>query len=463
VSAPDNREPVSSYAWFALAVLFLAYVTAIVDRQALSLLVQPIKRDLGLDDIEVSLLQGFAFAVFLSLGVFPMGRLIDTRRRTGVLGAGLAAWSLMTAGCGLARSFPALFGFRVGVGVGEAVMTPSAYSLIGDYFPPRRLGLAMGLFSMGGYLGSGLALVFGAVVLANTPTGVVRLPLWGPVHGWQTVFLALGPPGLIVALLVAALREPPRRRANPSPPSWGDVRGYFAKARRPILLVNLAVGFEVMALQGTFAWLPALMARRFVIAPHVSGLALGPIVALAGAAGTLSAGIAGDLLRRRWPDGRLRLMGAAALLAAPLAILAATADSPAHLFLALGPALFCMTLATGSGPPALQEITPNRFIGLQHAFAVFSANMMGLGLGPTVVAVVTVRILHDEARLALSMATVTPVLLVAGAITTLVALNSYRRLAIDAWRTGGAERHAGGAQDLAADLAPRAAAGADGA
>ena len=215
-------ERASAYPWYALAVLILAYVLAFLDRQVLNLLVEPMKRDLGLSDTQVSLLQGLSFALFLSIGGLPVGRLIDSRRRLTVLSAGIAVWSAMTVGCGLARGYLQLLLCRIGVGAGEAAMTPSAYSLIGDYFPPRRLGLAMGLYSMGAYVGAGLAMVIGAAAVAGAARGVVDLPLLGAIPAWQVVFLAVGLPGFVVAAWVAFLREPRRRapgRAS-ARPAW---------------------------------------------------------------------------------------------------------------------------------------------------------------------------------------------------------------------------------------------------
>lgn len=401
------------YAPYALAVLMVAYVLAFVDRQVLNLLVEPIKHDLKLSDTGISLLQGLSFALFLSIGGLPIGRLVDTRRRVTVLSMGIAFWSIATGCFGLTRIYAVMLLSRIGVGVGEATMTPSAYSLLGDYFPPRRLGLAVGIYSMGAFIGSGLAMILGGAMLGMLPKGDVSLPLVGAVRNWQAIFLLLVPIGLGVALWVASLREP-RRGAGGSDetPGWGEVRRYFAAHWRPILGVDAAVGFTNMAAYGLLSWTPAMMARTFQMGPAAAGWRLGWIVILACSAGTFAAGLAGDALRSRGREtGRLMVMAGALAAAIPLAIAAPLMPAPG-LFLALTAALlFCLSAALGSGPATVQEITPGRMRGVQHAIAVLTANLLGLGLGPTIVALITDRVFARPAAIAWSLAIALPLML----------------------------------------------------
>lgn len=422
-------ERASAYPWYALAVLILAYVLAFLDRQVLNLLVEPMKRDLGLSDTQVSLLQGLSFALFLSIGGLPVGRLIDSRRRLTVLSAGIAVWSAMTVGCGLARGYLQLLLCRIGVGAGEAAMTPSAYSLIGDYFPPRRLGLAMGLYSMGAYVGAGLAMVIGAAAVAGAARGVVDLPLLGVIPAWQVVFLAVGLPGFVVAAWVAFLREPRRRGSEGrAPPPWSEVRAYFKTDGRALVCVNLAVAFAAMAMYGLSAWVPSLFVRAFHWRASEIGHAFGLIVMVCGALGTLSAGLIGDRLRAGGvARGRLRVLVCAAVLAAPFALAAPLAASPVLCLALLAPLVLFLTLAVGSGPAILQEITPNRMRGVQHALAVLTVNLVGLGLGPTLIALITDFGLKDEARLGAALAIGAPLMLAVSAGFGLAAFGPYAR------------------------------------
>ncbi|MEP7270102.1 MAG: MFS transporter, partial [Acidobacteriota bacterium] len=162
----EEPYPAAGYAWYVVAVLTFVYVFSFIDRQILALLVRPIKRDLGISDTQMSLLMGFSFAVFYTFFGIPLGRLADSRSRRSIIAVGFALWSLFTAGCGVARNFSQMLLMRMGVGVGEAALSPAAYSLITDTFPRHRLATAISVYSMGIYLGSGLALVLGGAVAA---------------------------------------------------------------------------------------------------------------------------------------------------------------------------------------------------------------------------------------------------------------------------------------------------------
>ena len=209
-----SRPFTTRHAWYAVGVLTLANVSGFVDRQILSLLVVPIKRDLGVSDTQVSLLMGLSFVVFYSLLGLPIGRWVDRGRRGLIVGIGAALWSIMTALTGLARTFGQLFAARIGVGVGEATLGPAAVSIIGDSFPRERLGTAMSTYMLGTFFGSGVAYALGAFVVgAVDRPGYVTMPVVGEIHPWQMVFFAVGLPGLLVALLAVRMREPPRMQS----------------------------------------------------------------------------------------------------------------------------------------------------------------------------------------------------------------------------------------------------------
>src|ERR1700686_2042900 len=208
ISLADHPDSLR-YAWDVVFVLMLCYALSFIDRQILSLLVAPMKRDLHISDTRVGLLQGFSFALFYTLAGLPLGRIADTRNRRNLITVGILAWSALTAACSAAKNFWALFFTRMGVGAGEATLSPAAFSLIADYFPPGRLGVALSLYSMGIYVGSGLAFIVGGEVvqhLARQP--VLTLPLLGTIASWRAAFLVVGLPGLLVALLVRTIREP---------------------------------------------------------------------------------------------------------------------------------------------------------------------------------------------------------------------------------------------------------------
>ena len=196
-ATPDDTPwPSSTMAWYAVAVLFVAYTFSFADRIILSLLVQPIKQDLALSDTKISLLHGFAFAIFYTLMGIPIGRLADRYSRRAIAAAGIAVWSFMTAVCGIARGYWELFSARVGVGVGEAALSPAAFSMIADLFPPQKLGRALSVYTMGAFVGAGLAFIIGgAVIQSITSSPEMTLPIVGTIRSWQAAFFIVGLPG----------------------------------------------------------------------------------------------------------------------------------------------------------------------------------------------------------------------------------------------------------------------------
>ncbi|ODS98656.1 MAG: MFS transporter [Erythrobacter sp. SCN 62-14] len=264
--ADAANAPVPAYSWYALSVLVLVYVLNFIDRQILSILANDIKADLGVDDAYLGFLYGTAFAVFYSLFGIPLGKLADSWKRTRLLALGLAVWSTMTALSGFAKNATMLTVARVGVGVGEATASPSAYSLISDWFPARIRATALAIYSSGLYIGGGVSLLIGALIVENWNAA---FPGGGPMglRGWQAAFLAVGIPGLLLALWVLSLREPVRGAIDglTTPEDPTPFKGFFAELLQVIppftiigavmrgpraLVINLAGlgGFTILAL-----------------------------------------------------------------------------------------------------------------------------------------------------------------------------------------------------------------------
>ena len=211
-SANVPPYPNSRYAWFVVVLLMFAYILSYVDRSILTLLVTPIQDDMGLSDTQISLLHGLAFAIFYTLLGFPIGWLADRKNRVGIIAVGIAFWSLMTALCGVAKNFTHLFFARMGVGVGEAALNPSAYSIITDYFPPEKLSRALSTYVMGTYLGFGIAYILGGTIVnAISSMPDFDLPVIGHIFSWQLAFFLVGIPGLFFVLLLKFIKEPVRR------------------------------------------------------------------------------------------------------------------------------------------------------------------------------------------------------------------------------------------------------------
>lgn len=233
------------YAWYVLVVLVLVYVLNFVDRQIISILANDIKRDLALTDADLGFLYGTAFGVFYSLFGIPLGKLADGWNRTRLLTAGLGLWSLMTTLSGFAKNGAMLAGARIGVGIGEATASPSAYSLISDWFPKEKRATALAIYSSGLYLGGGISLLVGGQVVERWDAMFPDRS--GPLGlaGWQAAFMAVGIPGLLLALWVSTLREPFRGQADgiKTPPAAHPFRNFFAELMTvlpPLTLISSA-------------------------------------------------------------------------------------------------------------------------------------------------------------------------------------------------------------------------------
>ena len=283
--APAAAEPkATGYSWYVLSVLVVVYILNFIDRQIISILAVDIKADLGLSDGDMGFLGGAAFAVFYALFGIPLGRLADNWNRVKLLSIGLTLWSAMTALSGLAYNQLTLTLARMGVGVGEATASPTAYSLISDYFPKKQKATALAIYSSGLYLGGGVSLFIGALIVEAWNRSY---PAGGPMGlvGWQAAFLAVGIPGLLLALWVASLREPVRGAMDgtPSPSSPTPFREFgkdLAMIVPPLTLLGaarrgpaaLAINAGFAAAIAAFAWWMIALTGNF---PQWSAVALG--------------------------------------------------------------------------------------------------------------------------------------------------------------------------------------------
>jgi len=401
--------PRPAYAWYATLVLMLAYTLSYIDRQILSMLVGPIKADLGVSDTQIGLLQGFAFAVFYTLVGIPMGRLADRGDRRRIIAWGVFVWSLATAASGLARSFGQLFAARVAVGVGEAALGPAAYSLIADQFPPEKRGRALGVYSMGVYLGIGLAAIIGGAVvgrLAGQPA--VNLPIVGELASWHVAFLIVGLPGVLLALWVRSLREPARHGASPASDTGlplSDVLG-FARTNLRLFGAHFA-GFSMltMSFNAIAFWMPPYLERTHGLSPGEFGTALGLILAIGGAAGIVSGGVAADALRTRGlRDAELWPGIVSALAVWPLGVATAQAPDGTSALALFAGFMFFSSFAFAAAAAAIQAATPNRMRGQMSAVYLFCVNLAGIGLGSFLTGFVNDYAFGDEARIDESMA-----------------------------------------------------------
>jgi MFS family permease len=404
-AAAPPPYPRSAYAWYVVVVLMVIYVCSFIDRTILNLLVEPIKHDLHISDTGVSLLQGLSFAIFYTMVGLPIGRLVDSRSRRAIIAVGVFIWSLMAATCGLARTYVQLLLARMGVGVGEAALSPAAYSLLADYFPPHKLGRAYSVYSLGVAVGASAATIIGGMVVGMLSQGQnYMLPLFGEVHGWQVVLICTGLPGMPLALLMLTVREPFRRGLLSTTKATSASAGQvpfkevlrFLAVRWRTYAPHFA-GFSLLALlgYGVNAWLPTMLIRTHGMSPADVGKKLGAIYILFSTVGMIGSGILADRLTAKgYTDGPMRVGLGIAVGNMVFGIL--VPQLPINLF---WPAVCGIALVSsawvGISAAALNQITPNQMRGQTSAIYLFFVNMLGLGFGPSAVALLTDYVLHD--------------------------------------------------------------------
>jgi MFS family permease len=440
VSAPPAAEPAAlpwpgpAVGWYTVFVLTMAYVLSFIDRTILSLMVGPIRADLGLSDTQISVLHGFAFAIFYTTLGIPIALLADRLNRRNIIAIGIAFWSVATALCGFSKSFWGLFWARVGVGVGEATLSPAAYSMIADIFPPHRLGRALAVYTLGVFAGAGLAYMIGGAVVGSVSHGDnVLLPLLGEVRPWQFVFIVVGLPGLPMALWMLTIREPARRR----PPSTGTLRAAFTDCMRYMrshwqVYTAHFVGFSLLAIlfNAGGAWLPAYLMRVHGLGASQAGFWLGLIMLVAGIGGVLAGGWLGDRLSAGGrTDGTMRVGVIAAIGVLPFAASATLVEPLALSLVLIGGFLFFVSMPYGAAAAALQIITPGRMRATASALYLCLINLLGLGIGPTLVALATDRVFGSDLAVGKSLALVSLVCAPLGGLLIAWGLAHFRRTA----------------------------------
>ena len=425
----NNGYPSSSRAWATVAILMVAYVLSFIDRQILNLLVAPIRRDLMISDTQMSLLMGLSFALFYTLCGIPLGRLADTRNRRGLVAIGVLFWSAATAACGMARLYWQFLLCRVGVGVGEAALSPAAYSLIADSFPAQRRATAISVYSMGVYLGSGLAFLLGGLVIKlASAQGDVLLPVLGEVRPWQLIFLALGAAGVLFTLLMLAVREPARRGVGAGiAVPLAEVGRYIHANKRTVLCHNFGFAGLAFAGYGSAAWIPTFFIRTYGWEAGQVGVVYGSIVAVFGCLGIVFGGRLADWMAKRGSsDANMRVGLYAAIGAVPCVLSFPLMDSALWAATLTAPAVFFLSMPFGVAPAAIQEIMPNSMRGQASAIYLFVITLIGLGIGPTAVALVTDYVFADDQALRYSLLIVSSLAVFSSIVLLSMSLKPYR-------------------------------------
>lgn len=422
----------TAYSWWVVAVLCFTAMIAYVDRQIINLLVEPLKHDLRLSDVSISLLQGFAFAIFHALLAIPIGRLADARNRRHIILVGIVFWTVACAGSGLATSFASLFLMRTLVGFGETTLTPAGYSMLADYFPRDRLGRAISFFLGSGFVGSGVAFIAGGWLLSKLDVhSVVVLPLVGGVHPWQAAFILVSLPGWLCFALMLSVREPPRSSLGQSKPavaapSFRMVLRFLGEQRRTVGAIY--VGFSLLAAAqfAMGAWAPTLFIRNYGWTASEIGYVYGIYYMTLGTLGVVAGGMLSDwLVRRGFRDANLRAGVIAASCALPFVVAFPLMPNGQLAACLLAPATFFSTMPFGAGTAALPLITPNRMRAQIVALYLLVANLLGQALGPTFVASLTDYLFHDTIALRWSLPLATGSLLLIAIAVIASGLKSF--------------------------------------
>jgi MFS family permease len=418
-SSPDNEargqgekgKSSARYAWYVLLVLTGMYMFSFVDRQILSLLVPFIKRDLGVSDSRIGLLQGLSFALFYTLMGLPIGRLVDTYSRRNVIAVAVVVWSIFTSSCAGTKSYLSLFLTRIGVGVGEAGLSPAAYSLISDYFPKERIGTAISVYYFGLFVGSSLALLVGGITvdaLAHIPT--ISVPIIGAIASWRVTFLIVGLPGLLFALLAFTIREPLRQNlllgdgGKPVKTSFREAFVQMGLRWQSVVGIPVGMIFQSTCNYALTAWIPVYFPRIHGWTASETGKALALIMIVFACPGMYIGGILSDRWQKRGVvDGPIRV----ALISAVgifLFLTPATMVSDARwtlVLLAIG--MFLMSLPMGTSVAALQLIFPNQVRGQVAALFLFFLNLGGMTMGPYVPGWLNDYVFYNERMLGTSL------------------------------------------------------------
>jgi MFS family permease len=419
--------PRPAYAWTVVGILFLTAVLSYTDRQVLSLLVDPIRADLKIDDTQMSLLLGLAFAVVYGAAGIPLGGFADRTSRRNLILGGVVVWGLGTLACGFAHSFGQLFAARVVVGLGEAVLSPAAISLISDYFPERRRGFAVSVYFTGITVGVGGSYFIGGAILAAIKAGLLTGTPLAALPVWRLVLLATGAPSLLWALLILVIREPARRAGE----SASALREEKAKLDwRPFALiapVYLAVAIASLVDNGVGAWAPSLLTRSFKATADVAGIELGLLITAGYSGGMLLGGVLADRMAA-WRGARgkveLCLFAAASTVVAAILVRMPTLG----LVMASVPLYFALSaIVTASGLSAILDATPNRSRGRAMGVSFFLNVAIGAGVGPTAVALASDRLFGAGAGLATPIAFTMVVAFGVAALALLGALILRRR------------------------------------
>jgi predicted MFS family arabinose efflux permease len=414
ISAPNRPE---FKAWWMAAVLGFAGLTSYIARLILSSFLDPVRHELGITDSEVSLLQGAAFAIVYAVAAVPIARIADSHNRVRILITSGLVWSMGVLACGFASTFWSFFACRLLVGIGEAALIPAGVSMLADVFPAERRGVAIGILMTGCALGVPACYALGGVLLGFADQGTfTHVPVLGRVTPWRQVLLIIGVASLVVPLLLLSVREPIRVSSGDLGRSIRATAAQFLRLRKTLLPLYLGIALVAVGDFAVYSWLPTLLSRKFYLLPKTVGLWFGTVDGVASVIGMALGGVASDWAARR---SGLRARLTLSAVAAGLALIGSLLISGSSAGVALSGlgvwVLFASGFAFTSAYVAIQTMIPAEHRALGLALVAFCNMLLGLGLGPTLVALVTDKAFGDPVAVGFAITAIT---LPAGALAS---------------------------------------------
>ena len=409
-SRDEAAWPSRTYAWLVVAALVVAALVAYIDRQVVAIVVDPMKADLGVNDAEIGWLYG-VFAVFYAIAALPIAWLADRRSRKLIIAAGIFFWSLMTMACGVSRTFWQVLLARIGVGVGEATLSPATTSLVGDFFPREQVPVAMSVYQAGPIMGSGVAFIIGGYVLGlvqDAPPLV--LPVFGELAPWQQTFVYVGAPGLLLALLFVFLREPARRGVEQGRGgTLSELAAFYRQNFKALALHH--VGFLALVLAGyAFVfWSVSFFVRVHGLEAPEASLTFGWIFLIAGPLGpVVVAVLARRLSARGAKDANILAGMIGGFLAIVNIVVIQFAPSAFWAFVLYVPAMLLINSPFGIAAGALPVITPPN-LRAQVAAVYLFVSALGMMLGPPIAGAFNEYVFPDADGVRYSLVTVSSV------------------------------------------------------
>ena len=402
----------NAYAWYVVLLCMLAYIFSFIDRQILALMIEPIKADLNLSDTQFSLLHGLAFSLFYAFMGLPLAYLADRFSRPKIIAVGIVFWSIATALCGLSKSFIQLFFSRMGVGVGEATLSPAAYSMFSDMFSKDKLGRAVAVYSSGSFVGGGIAFLVGGYVIGLLKNmSLIEVPLLGAIKAWQMAFILVGLPGVFIGLLfVLTVRDPQRKgqrldaQGHVEKTSMKKAFKFIKKHRTTFGCHYFGFTFYAMALYCLISWTPAFYMRKYGLTPTEAGYMLGTVMLVANTLGVFCAGWLNDWFIQKGRKDAPMITGVIGIVGLIIPMIAFTQVSELWLSVTLlVPAMFFASFPMPISTTAMQMLAPNQIRAQISAVFLLISNLVAVGIGTTLVALVTDKIFGNSLMVGTSL------------------------------------------------------------